>query len=288
MTSRPEIPHEIDRDAVLATALRLAAADWPVFPCVPGEKRPLTAHGMLDATTDPARIRAWWRRTPRANLAIPTGVASVDVLDVEVRPDGTGYPAFHRLKRAGLLAGNSHVVATPSGGLHVYFTGTDQPSARLPALHLDLKAAGGYVLVPPSVVDHRRYELVRRSCTPVTPLDWDAVRAILDPPNSAAPRATTTRDRSDRGPHGAGHSIAALAGWVEGLPEGRRNAGTYWAACRALEQGVDDLAPLVAAAVRAGLPEREAARTVQSAAQRLHPATRPTPSGRRPVRRAGS
>ena len=34
----------------------------PVFPCVPGGKRPLTAHGFQDASADPDVINFWWRR----------------------------------------------------------------------------------------------------------------------------------------------------------------------------------------------------------------------------------
>src|SRR5262249_31586621 len=48
----------------LAAALRYAAAAWPVFPCVPGEKIPVTRHGFLDASTDPDKINWWWSRNP--------------------------------------------------------------------------------------------------------------------------------------------------------------------------------------------------------------------------------
>ncbi|MDT0166576.1 hypothetical protein Q9R32_13520 [Actinotalea sp. AC32] len=48
-------------------------------------------------------------------------------------------------------------------------------------------------------------------------------------------------------------------------PEGNRDNALFWAACRAAEAGVQDFEPLVAAAVSAGLSEREAARTVLSA-----------------------
>ena len=42
-----------------------AAEGVPVFPCVPGGKRPLTGHGFHDATTDTAQIRTWWQRWPQ-------------------------------------------------------------------------------------------------------------------------------------------------------------------------------------------------------------------------------
>ena len=32
--------------------LACAQCGWPVFPCLPGQKIPATAHGYLDATTD--------------------------------------------------------------------------------------------------------------------------------------------------------------------------------------------------------------------------------------------
>jgi Bifunctional DNA primase/polymerase, N-terminal len=43
---------------------------------------PLSPGGAADATTDPARIRWWWRRFPLANVGLATGIA-FDVLEVE-------------------------------------------------------------------------------------------------------------------------------------------------------------------------------------------------------------
>jgi hypothetical protein len=63
--------------------------------------------------------------------------------------------------------------------------------------------------------------------------------------------------------------LSHLAGWVEHLQEGNRNAGLYWAACRAAEAGqpaiLDDLARAAAAN---GLTDREIARTISSARRR--------------------
>jgi hypothetical protein len=49
-----------------------AAAGIPVFPCVPGDKTPLTPHGFKDATTDPTTIAGWCEQYPDANIGSPT------------------------------------------------------------------------------------------------------------------------------------------------------------------------------------------------------------------------
>ena len=218
----------------------------------PDSKEPDTPHGFKDATTGAAAIAAWWRARPDRNVAIATGAPGPDVLDVDVKPDGNGFAALNRLKRAGLLTGAGALVRTPSGGLHLYFTGTDQQCGRLPRHYLDFKAAGGYVLAPPSAVLGRPYELLDQRPGNVRP-SWAAVRRLLDPPAPA-------RARPPRGDDGVGH----LAAWVATLPEGNRNNGLYWAACRCAETGhADVLDDLVAASA---LPEPEARRTVESAA----------------------
>ena len=83
---------------VLGQALKCARVGWPVFPCQPGQKRPATPRGYLDATTDPAQIREWFTRRPGLNLAVATGAPGPDVLDFDYRgPVADGAPALHRL-----------------------------------------------------------------------------------------------------------------------------------------------------------------------------------------------
>jgi hypothetical protein len=170
-------------------ALFYAERGWPVFPCRPGAKEPATAHGFKDATTDLGIIRAWWARMPTANVAIATGAPGPDVFDVDVKPTGTGWPAFDALRRSGRLAGALMLCATRNGGAHVYFTGTNQPCGSIPKMFVDFKAAGGYVLAPPSTVpadDYApqgtgRYELIW-SRDSHTSMDWASCRALLTPP----------------------------------------------------------------------------------------------------------
>ena len=117
----------------------------------------------------------------RWNLAIATGAPGPDVLDVDQHgPAGNGYPAFATLKRAGLVDGASAYVRTPAGGMHAYFTGSDQHNGRLPSHHLDFRSQGGYILAPPSQVGGNPYRLIKKPGGR-SGLDWAAVTALLQP-----------------------------------------------------------------------------------------------------------
>jgi hypothetical protein len=239
-------------------ALAYAAHGWPVFPCQPGSKQPATRHGFNDATTDPDKITWWWRRHPEANLAIATGHPGPDVLDVDQHgPAGNGFAAFNRLKRAGLIDGAKAFVATPSGGLHAYFAGSDQHSGKLPRHHLDFRARGGYIIAPPSQVGGKPYQVISHREDPGG-LDWATVTRLLEPERHTAVQP----GRVARG------ELGHLAGWVAGLAADshNRNDGLFWAACRAAEVGDETLlADLAAAAASTGLPDREIAATIRSA-----------------------
>ena len=198
---------------------------------------------------------------PSRNVAIATGAPGPDVLDIDVRPAGSGYQALHRLSGAGLLQTPVAAVATPSGGMHLYYPGTGQTSGRLPDCHLDFKATGGYVLAPPSAVGGRPYRPIRyqpgRTAMAASPrLDWAAAVSFLDP-----------RQPHLRPARPPGHADTdRLATWVARLPEGNRNAGLFWAACRAAESGRPGaLDALAEAAQTAGLPAHEIVRTIASA-----------------------
>jgi len=251
--------------ATLRQALAFATCGWPVLPCLPGQKIPATARGYRDATTDPGQINDWFGRHPDWNLAIATGAPGPDVLDVDDHgPAGNGYPAFRRLRAAGLLDGATIYVRTPSGGLHAYFTGSRQRNGHLPAHHLDFRSAGGYVLTPPSQIDGQPYQLTGQPGGREG-LDWAAVTRLLQPqhqpspPRPRQPQAAASRD------------LTGLARWVASQPEGNRNAGLFWAANRALDADpATDLSQLADAARQAGLGDAEITRTINSARNTTH------------------
>jgi putative DNA primase/helicase len=141
------------RSNKLQAALAYADQGVPVFPCVPGGKRPLTKNGFKNATTDAAVISEWWTEHPDANIGLPTGRRSgVWVLDVD--PDRGGLKSLKMLESRNGSLGEA-TVRTGGGGLHYYFkysgVGEVRSSAGKVGPGLDVRGAGGYVVVPPSV-----------------------------------------------------------------------------------------------------------------------------------------
>jgi len=139
--------------ARLDAALEYARAGWPVSPCAPRGKTPITAHGLKDATTDVAMIRAWWASTADANVAIATGPPGPTVIDVD-GPLG---------KRAWMRFVAGHGWTTPwaltqAGGWHIYYEGHPDVRNRAGWLEkVDVRGVGGYVLAPCSVGESSDY-----------------------------------------------------------------------------------------------------------------------------------
>jgi len=141
------------RDARLrAPGALAAAATWyasqgiAIFPCEVTGKRPLTKHGLKDATTDPDQVKAWWQREPQANIGIATGHL-FDVVDVD-GPQGrvTIAPLWDE------FAALAYGIAKTGNGWHLYIPPT--PGAGNTASKIgpgvDTRALGGYVIAPPS------------------------------------------------------------------------------------------------------------------------------------------
>ena len=137
-------------------AMFYADQGFPVFPCKPGRKDPLTTHGFHDSSTNVAQVERWWNANPEANVAIPT--AGLIVIDVD-GPDNA-WPNDRELE-ADLGRSGCPINITPRGGRHLIFLQPEgvewkNTTSKL-APSVDTRATGGYILVPPSVVDSKRY-----------------------------------------------------------------------------------------------------------------------------------
>jgi Bifunctional DNA primase/polymerase, N-terminal len=279
-----------------AWALEYAAIGWRVHPCFwirqdsacscgeecnsPG-KHPILKAWQRQATTDPALITRWWRRTPEANIAVATGPGSdIFVLDVDGPEGERNLAALER--KHGPLPEIYPQQWTGSGvGWQAFFRypegRTIRNSVGRLGPKLDTRGIDGYVLLPPS--NHRsgnRYEwAVDRkpgSIPPEPAPEW--LVDLLDPsPQPEAPR----QDWKDLGrPTDDRYLLRALEAelaLVASAPEGRRNDQLNESAFnlfRFAQEGRLDAGAIAhgleAAARHAGLDDREIASTLKSAA----------------------
>ncbi|MEZ4501038.1 MAG: bifunctional DNA primase/polymerase [Dehalococcoidia bacterium] len=239
---------------MLDAALEAAEAGWNVFPCVEaGEhgKAPYTAHGHLDASRDADQIREWWGRWPNALIgaAVPD---SLLVIDIDPRNNGRR-EALEAL--VGPLPETLMVISgRGDGGAHFYYLRPpgNFTSTRLPE-GVDLKTAG-YCIIPPSLhpTSGRPYVWEHHDIAPLPTRLRELLRPLPPP---------------FRRPVDGSGNASGLVHVVEAAREGQRNNALHWAACRASEEGsLSSIeGELIAAALRVGLSDREARRTVQSA-----------------------
>jgi Bifunctional DNA primase/polymerase, N-terminal len=251
-------------DRQLRQALAYAHYEWQVFPVVPGGKIPATPHGFLDATTDESRIREWWQRNPGWNIGLATGHPGPDVVDVDRHSaDRNGFAAWNAAKRAGLVERPLAIVATPSGGIHAYFRGSDQRSVATTA-HVDFRSQGGYVVAPRSTVAGKPYVVVHRDPRSTARVDFGAVRQLVEPQQKRTPWSPPEQLR-DGGRQNLDHLVQHMAE----LDDGRKRY-LFWAANRILDHRQPErLADLAAAARAAGSEPRQIERTIESARRQL-------------------
>ncbi|TXL92187.1 bifunctional DNA primase/polymerase [Streptomyces sp. IB2014 016-6] len=253
----------------------------------------LPGHGVHDATTDPAAVRALFAAAPWATgYGIACGRAPHHLIGVDLDVTPTTAASGH--SRAGDHAGGSNsapdptpdsvaalqqlafqhlftlpetvVVLTPSGGRHIWLSGpagiTVPNSAGRLAPGIDVRGAGGYLVGPGSVTARGAYRLAPGSAG-LTPAPCPrALLRLLTPPE----RGRHSGPGGHRGRPAQGHGLVQF---VLAAHAGQRNTRLFWAACRAYEHGFGDslLETLVDAAVRTGLTEREARATIASASR---------------------
>lgn len=146
-------------------AIKYAKIGLAVFPLIPRDKRPLTANGFKDATTDIAKIEEWWSINPSANVGIATGQVSgglvVVDMDLDEDEDKDGYQSFVKWtdETASILP-DTWLSITGRGGYHMMFRSAFPVRSRTGWLDaVDIRANGGYIVAPPSIHPNgRRYE----------------------------------------------------------------------------------------------------------------------------------
>jgi len=250
---------------MLEAALRLAEAGLHVFPlystdaagvcsclaraaCESPGKHPMTTNGLHAATTKASAVAGMWRVSPGANIGIATEPSGLVVIDVDGKDGRAGPENWRRLvDRCGTGLEDTPIVDTASGtGFHVYY---QTAVHRIRSLNgvlaegIDIKAVGGYVVAPGSVIAGRAYAFREGH-------GLDRLRPL--PPSLAA--RLTVSEQTDRGRMDDASSV---------LREGGRNSGLVSLAGTMRRRGMSEAA--IAAALRVTndeqcdppLPDRE-------------------------------
>jgi hypothetical protein len=193
----------------LDAALAYASWGWHVLPLIPNDKRPASAHGVHDATTDPDQIRAWWAQNPNYNIGIAAGEKSgIVVFDIDPRNGGDeswdDFTAEHGAVPDGICQ------LTAGGGQHYIAQWRDGLKSCELRKGVDFLSGGRYFVVAPSNINEREYTWEASGdptdgvCPFVIPDQWLAAMAVRKVVALATDGALITGNRN------AG--LASLAG----------------------------------------------------------------------------
>jgi putative DNA primase/helicase len=278
--------------SILTAALGYARRGWYVFPCRSEDKRPLTEHGFKDASLDPAQIREWWTRHPEALIGVDCGRSGLVVIDCDVKNGVDGPGNWLKIAaKAGFDPTEALHSRTQSGGEHFIFAdsshGAIASSAGKLAPGIDIRANGGYVIVPPGRGTAGNYQALgdwAKSPGVLPSALTDRLLHLKEKPLSVGNPAKASRVDPFSGSIYGRAALAAECQDIARSPEGQRNSR--------LNQAAFSLGQLVAgnelsrnevesalrqAALQAGLEEQETERTLQSGleAGMLQPRSRP-------------
>lgn len=131
-----------------------------VFPLLPNSKKPAIGDWPRRASANIQIVESWFTgKFKDHNIGVVTG-GSFFVLDCDTKNGREGVKSLARLDAAGLPRGFR--VRTPSGGVHVYLTMAIPLKSGVDCVPgfpgIDIRAEGGYVVGPGSVIDGKMYE----------------------------------------------------------------------------------------------------------------------------------
>lgn len=148
-------------NALLNAALKYARDGRPVLPL--RGKKPLTKHGVKDATRDEAQITQWWTQWPDANIGLATGsVSGWLVLDIDIKKGKRGDESLRALEEEFGPLPMTLKSQTASGGWHFVFRMSDVPVKSRNGVRegIDLLADRKYFVAPPSTIDGKAYQWI--------------------------------------------------------------------------------------------------------------------------------
>lgn len=170
-------------------ALYYANLGMKVFPCARGDKRPagwLVSNGQHDATADAAKITEWWRKEPNANIGLYLKGSGLVAVDPDLYKRECQWTAFVSDK----AIPPTWTQKSPRGGRHYIFHAADGADYGGKLCEgVDIKH-DGYVLLAPSVVGGKSYEIESSGQIAPAP-DWLPMRGQVNDTSLAFPQNFT-------------------------------------------------------------------------------------------------
>ena len=135
---------------LMTAALDYVKEGFKVFP-VKLDKKPLTLHGLKDATQTLQGVKEYWTKWPDASIGIVTD--GLVVLDFDLKSKGLESLKDIEFKYGPLPPTRIHV--TGGGGYHYIYRNTNGTNIRNTTQlagysGVDIRANGGYIVAPPS------------------------------------------------------------------------------------------------------------------------------------------
>ena len=142
-------------------AVDLAERGYHVFPRRARNKTPATGRGFRDATRSEKQILRWWDSTPDANIGVACGATGIIALDIDSKHGADPREVLRELD-----VGSAPVIHTGEApepcekypnslvgvrGAHVLFRGELATTDKLTVAGCEIRGAGAYIIVPPSV-----------------------------------------------------------------------------------------------------------------------------------------
>jgi hypothetical protein len=146
----------IEKDTMLNAALDYAEHGLAVFPLEAQGKKPITKHGLKDASTDPDKIREMFAAHPYSNIGMACGSQSGGIIvvdiDVDEEKDKNGNDSLKEWEHEHGALPDTAMTLTGRGGNHYLYRSAGDTKSRIACKEgIDIRADGGYIVLPPSI-----------------------------------------------------------------------------------------------------------------------------------------
>ena len=212
-------------DDLRSAALEYGNQGIAIMPCAERGKKPAldrTGKEHAIATNDTDQILQWWTKNPQSNIGIPCSSNRLAVIDI----DGEAGTKWIRSNEMPMPV---TWTATTGNGFHYYYRWPEGMRIKTfqVAPKLEIRAAGAYVIAPPSIhPDGDTYRWSPERC------DWDALPDLppewigLQPPTTPDP-PTTTMEAAFTGNTVALKRLAGLGEHLATTGKGSRHRALY-------------------------------------------------------------